>query len=1000
MRKFGVGSTIGNVTYSTIFNPTYVVKNVTLDPKKGWKSLKNTTNEWVGLTFDNDTKIERVVIQTGEDSAYPTEVFIETSPDNKNFTRLPKPLTLTQAPNTKKIFEIAPITVRSVRLIVTKYVKWPALKFDVLFTDETCKEDTDSDETIDVDPQAEYDSRVVLTRKNQTDKDDYIRTFRIQPWEQLPVELLNLIKRFNETRYVNDKGSLPISKIGILTYSSLKAPENINYTLEQVGWQAKNNKTNEFAGVITPFPVNITEIHIRPTDDGSYPTDFDVEYRDDLINSTYKKLNSEPYKLTNFTNNGISVFKIAPTRVMDVRIIVRKYNRWPAMRFELVYTDPSYVAFLEAAKKIKDDLKGKVTEDPDTSVGKDGTPTSSGSAPGFENPTSPDGWKSKENKENVYVGLKYKTPIDVSGVKVSDGTQGDVKSFTIQYFESKNPTVAKEIRPEDGSLTTDPKGVRVFRFNRVIKVIEIRVVVKKFATWPAVRFESFKTKGQEPIQPVVDEKDDSLKGEPATSGAMPGYEDPSFTSNDGWKAAENKTGVYTGLKFKNPTEISGIRLADGASGDVKDFTIQYSDPQNPLAFKELTPADGTLTTDAKGVRVFRFSRVLRVLEIRIIIRKYTNWPGARTDYFKTQGQEVVTIVSGNSDEEPKLQGELVSTGTMVGYEDYSFNSNDGWRSLTNKTGVNAGLQFKTPVYISGVRLLGDATDVSFQYVDAASNNTVKNLTVSSDVVSVDSQGVRTYRLIPSLRVLKFVIIVNKYDKWPAFKFELFGSNDLWTISDIATFSSSGSQTGFEDHKLSSKSGWKSSTNATEVWAANTWSTPISISALKIGNASGDVSNFTVRFKRNSSSSLEDLKLASYTTDSKGFRVYRFTTIQAVEVRIIVKKYTSWPGFKFELFDYLKSYIFTYGYGASTTFANVTIAKVNNYYPEFTVQYKDDKSTDPNAYVCYNGCKPVKSMLAIPNVPFGLVFKPQFSTKEVKITARAVSKPDKPTLGKA
>lgn len=481
VRKFGVGSTIGNVTFSSIFNTSFVVKNFTLNPRLGFKALKNVTNEYVGLVFENDTKIERVVIEVGENGSYPTEGFVEYSKDNKTFTRLPKAITLKEAPVSKKVFEIEPITVRSVRFVITKWIKWPAVKIDFLFTDETCKEDVDQDELIDDDATVEYDSRVVLDRNNETDKDDYIRSFRIQTWDDLPVDLLNLIKRFNETRYINDKGVLPLSKIGLLTYSSIRAPENLNYTLDKLGWAADDNKTEQFVGIMSPFPVNVSEVQLRPTDDGSYISEFQVEYREDLNNETFRRLNQTfVVNLSNADPNGVISFKLNNIRATEVRLIVKKFVKWPTTRLEVTYSDPAYKIYLEAGEKLKEELRKKSVEDPDLPINIDNeTIVQTSFQPGFESPSvSGDGWKSAVNQSGaIYVGVKFRNPTDVSGVRVISPTGKDVTGFYVRYADYNAPGFYKGFYPSASTLSKDSKGNVILRFNKLLKISEFQIYV-------------------------------------------------------------------------------------------------------------------------------------------------------------------------------------------------------------------------------------------------------------------------------------------------------------------------------------------------------------------------------------------------------------------------------------------------------------------------------------------------------------------------------------------
>jgi hypothetical protein len=1022
VRKFGIGSSIGNVTYSSIFNTSFLIKNITVDPKLGWKSLNNVTNESVGLVFPNDTKIERVVIQVGENNSYPTEFFIEyTNSTNDTFTRVPTPITLTDAPINRKVFDIAPITAKIVRLVITKYVKWPAMKFDLLFTDENCNEDNGYDETIDLDPQVEYDGRVILSRRNETDKDDYIRTYKIQPWEELPIDLLNLIRRFNETRYVNDKGLLPISKISVLTYSSIKSPENINYTLDKVGWAAKTNNPDEFAGVITPFPVNVTEIQIRPTDDGSFPTEVDIEYREALTDPSYKKLTSSPVKITNFSSNGIATIPINNIRVSEVKIIVKSYNKWPAMRFEITYTDPSYLVYLEAAKKIKNELRSRSVADRDEPVTEKGAPTSSGSLLGFEDPTSPKGWKGSINKPG-YVGIKFPSFALLSGIRVINPNNGDVENFTVAYFDPNSHNIVKNIT--NGELTTDENGVRTFRFGRLIKALEIRIYVDSFKSWPAVRLELFRTLGSVWEEPEENPNDSVVRGgQIVSSGSVRGYENPAFTENDGWKSTTNNTDVYIGRRFDQATQVSGVKLTNGFVGDVKDFIVQYSEASNPTSFKDIRISEGKLTKDSRGIRIFRFGKTISVKEIRVVVKSFKTWPGLKLDFYVSRKQALIngsqiiapapppTNVAVNTahqmivEESPApsstyqgtpasadefiLDGTLLTSGAATDYDYYGFEKL-GWKSAKNQTGVFAGLQlFNNAVMpVSEARVTGDASNLTFQYYDSSSSTELKTA-VPSEVV--EKGGVSSYIFNPAIRAHRFQIVVGGYKSWPSFKFLLLTTTQYETVVRNATFVSSGSAAGFEA-SLVRENGWKSSTknSTSDIYAGYTWKNPVRISILRISNPTIELGykSFKILSKADANSDFEEIPIKAR-WQYHGYSVIPLNIKSTVEVRLLFTDSGSNSlGAKFDLMTSLGNYTFGKSFGAAKALTSITVSKVNGEYPPISVEYKNEAGN----FVCYNSCKWIR----LSNESGGKHnFETKFETKEVKMIARALDSPGQP-----
>jgi hypothetical protein len=335
-----MGSTIGTLIYSSVFNEDFS-KNASLNSPYGWRSLKNETKEFVGLSFSNITTVERVAVQPGRDNNTVTEIIVEWSRDGKTFRNVSRPLVVQYNPN-GFVMQFEPLELTVIRLIVTKYRVWPAMKFEVLYTDTTCREDLETDEIIDPDSEAEYDGRVVLSKKD-TKTDDYINTYKIQKWRNyVPLNVVELVNTYNISNSVQGQSLLPVSSIGVLTYSSIRDKKSFDYNIDSVtGWNAQKNSTDEYVGLITPFPISVETIRLSATSEGAYISEFQIAYRDSLASNTTLITPSQIFKadVEVYKKNGIMTFRFPPIRVMEFRIIVKSYNLWPATKFDLQYSD-------------------------------------------------------------------------------------------------------------------------------------------------------------------------------------------------------------------------------------------------------------------------------------------------------------------------------------------------------------------------------------------------------------------------------------------------------------------------------------------------------------------------------------------------------------------------------------------------------------------------------------------------------------------------------------
>lgn len=113
------------------------------------------------------------------------------------------------------------------------------------------------------------------------------------------------------------------------------------------------------------------------TESGEYPTSVEIQYSEDF--KSYKSL-EKAFDVV-FGENGVAKISIPEIKCVEIRIVVKKFVKWPAFRFEILYMDAKYQMFLEAAKKMKEKVKSKNTKETvGASVVKGGSSFSSSSS--------------------------------------------------------------------------------------------------------------------------------------------------------------------------------------------------------------------------------------------------------------------------------------------------------------------------------------------------------------------------------------------------------------------------------------------------------------------------------------------------------------------------------------------------------------------------------------------------------------------------------------------
>lgn len=449
-----------------------------------------------------------------------------------------------------------------------------------------------------------------------------------------------------------------------------------------------------------------------------------------------------------------------------------------------------------------------------------------------------------------------------------------------------------------------------------------------------------------------------------------------------------------------------MRIGNGTTGDIKEFAIQYSDAKDPLIMKELAPTDGITTVDSQGVRVFRFKKLITVIEIRVVVKSFLIHPAFKCEFFRTKGQVSPGTFVFGEDETLIPGGALVSSGTQPSFENYALSSDNGWKSSTNKTDSFVGLQYSKAVYVWAVRIVGgESSSLTLRYYEASNSTVFKTVTLSADLATVEANGVRLFRLWLLKPVFRIEIVFNKFTVWPAIKFNFFSINDVETISQSGKLISSGTLKGADSYSISSKSGWKASQNKTGVWAGIAFQVPTNISGLKIANCTGvlggDQTNFTLYSRKDNMSTFEQIK-PSFISETNGVRLYRFNSLVALETKIVANNYATEPGFRFDFVDTIKTYQFTNTFSANTIIKGINLTVTGSSAPEVIIEYKNTSIPDANAataaYTCYAGCKAFKLAQPIGNT-YVLPFSPLIETKDLRITVRAVNKPERPILSR-
>lgn len=354
VKKFGLCSGEGKLVYSSLLNKAY--RKYRIEGGVGWRAKTNDTKQWVGLEFMEPFNVSQIQIATADDGAYPSEFYIEYSLDGNVFKRIPKVIKLNKAPTKVVTIEFSEVKALAIRFAITKFVKWPAARFDFLFTDETCSSDEDSAEDSDQTDRYDYDSSVVLNKRATDNTNNYVRSMDIVQIDRnrkdLPNDFMDFVTLYNPGKRQKTEGYLYASEIGVLSSGPVFDEDSFDYGINGKGWKSEKNETNYF-GLALPYVVKFGRVEIRPTDEGFYPTKIQIEYSENLQDY---KLDEKIYEVGSFDKNGIAVVEIKPVSAMEIRARIIEWVGWPAARFEFLYIDERYQQFLAAAQKMKEKM--------------------------------------------------------------------------------------------------------------------------------------------------------------------------------------------------------------------------------------------------------------------------------------------------------------------------------------------------------------------------------------------------------------------------------------------------------------------------------------------------------------------------------------------------------------------------------------------------------------------------------------------------------------------
>lgn len=268
------------------------------------------------------------------------------------------------------------------------------------------------------------------------------------------------------------------SLVGKLTYSSLYNFSYLNYQVTdkvstQGGWRAKSSNAGEWVGLSLRTPQTFYQVQIQKVDDDSYVSEFTVEFR--LNNEAWKEIPQVFVAADCNSGQILSIDFVTAVVATDIRIVVKKFVKWPACRFDFIYNNfdernewQGIRNIAEIDKKIAGTMGARLDNQLDINIRNFFVPT-----------------RDCKNKEQCWSGAEFCEPKQVTGFSFdqSDPTKGSITEAFVDYsLDGLLFVCYKDCAPVSLS------ALKSIVFDRPLKAKKIRVHPTKWSANPEVRF--------------------------------------------------------------------------------------------------------------------------------------------------------------------------------------------------------------------------------------------------------------------------------------------------------------------------------------------------------------------------------------------------------------------------------------------------------------------------------------------------------------------------------
>lgn len=126
------------------------------------------------------------------------------------------------------------------------------------------------------------------------------------------------------------------AKIGTLFYSSVFSSNYNSFDLNsKAGWKAGKSTVGEWVGIQLSSPQTFYELQIQGGENGAYISGFTIEFSVDGA-----KFDQVPGVFSaDYSQNTTVVVKFVPVYALAIRLVVKKFNIWPAGKFDFIYNN-------------------------------------------------------------------------------------------------------------------------------------------------------------------------------------------------------------------------------------------------------------------------------------------------------------------------------------------------------------------------------------------------------------------------------------------------------------------------------------------------------------------------------------------------------------------------------------------------------------------------------------------------------------------------------------